>query len=206
MSTLWERVARRTVGEDYASAYADRFARASARGDDIHGEADLVVSLRSAPAAVLDAGCGTGRSAQRLHALGFDVVGCDVDASMIEVARRDTPDLDWRVADLATLDLGRVFDVVLLAGNVVPFLEPGTMPAVCARVAAHVAAGGMAVIGFGTDAAHVPAGCPLVSLADLDAAMAATDLSTGERWSTWDRRAFDADQGYVVATYTAERA
>ncbi len=205
MSTLWEQVARRSRGEDYARAYADGFAQAAARGEDVHGEADLVTSLCAAPVSVLDAGCGTGRIARRLHDLGHDVVGCDVDAAMIDVARADAPDLDWRVADLATLDLSRTFDVVLLAGNVIPFLAPGTLGATCLGLGAHVAPGGLVVIGYGTDADHVPHGCPVVAPTDLDAAMAAAGLAAGERWSTWDRRAFAADEGYLVATYCKEQ-
>ena len=200
MGTLWERVARETVGEDYATAYADRFRRAAERGEDVHGEASLVAALVAAPARVLDAGCGTGRIAVRLHELGYDVVGCDVDASMIDVARREAPDLDWRVADLATLELHDTFDVVLVAGNVIPFLEPGSLAAAARSLALHLAPGGRLLCGFGLDAAHVPPGCPLVELVDVDDAMAAAGLEVGARWSTWDRQPWD-EGGYVVVSY-----
>jgi 2-polyprenyl-3-methyl-5-hydroxy-6-metoxy-1,4-benzoquinol methylase len=199
--TRWEHVARRTAGEDYARAYAERFRAMAARGEDVHGEATFVAGLAAPPASVLDAGCGTGRIAVRLHELGYDVVGVDVDETMLEVARADAPDLAWRTADLATLDLGRRFDVVLLAGNIVPLLEPGALPAVARRLAAHVAPGGRVVCGFGLDAAHLPAGCPVTPLADFDAAMAAAGLEPVVRWSGWDRAAFDPAAGYVVAEH-----
>src|SRR4051794_20988912 len=138
MTQRWEEVARAQAGDDYAEAYQGRFADIAARGGDVHGEADFVEQLLPPPARVLDAGCGTGRVAARLHERGYDVVGCDADPSMIAVARRDRPDLDWRVCDLADPDelaaLGR-FDLVLLAGNVVPLLDDGALGAVAVGLA-----------------------------------------------------------------------
>ena len=107
MSTRWERIARETVGDDYATTYAERFRSMAARGDDIHGEATFVSGLLPPPARILDAGCGTGRVAVRLAELGYDVVGVDVDASMLDVARAEAPDLDWRLGDLSSFDLRR---------------------------------------------------------------------------------------------------
>ena len=198
MSTLWQRIARAGAGDDYAQTYAERFRLLAAEGADIHGEATFVTGLADPPARVLDAGCGTGRITVRLTELGYDVVGFDVDASMVDVARSEAPGLDWRVADLATLDLGQRFDVVLLAGNVVPLLEPGTLTAACARLAAHVAPGGVVVTGFGTDAEHLPDGCPVVSPAAFVAAAAEAGLVEQERFGGWDRAAYDAAGGYLV--------
>ena len=199
--TRWEQVARAGVGEGYAEKYAERFRAMAARGEDIHGEASLVVDLVPAPARVLDAGCGTGRIAVRLAELGYDVVGIDVDETMLAVARAENPALDWRLADLATLDLGERFDLVLLAGNIVPLLEPGTLDSVATRMAAHLAPGGLAVCGFGFDTAHLPAGCPVTPLAEFDGAMAAAGLVAEARFSGWDRAPFAESAGYVVAVH-----
>ena len=105
--TRWQQIARETVGADYAEQYAERFRAMAARGEDVHGEATFVAGLVDPPARVLDAGCGTGRVAIRLAELGYDVVGVDVDASMLLQAREEAPELDWRVGDLADLDTGR---------------------------------------------------------------------------------------------------
>lgn len=174
----------------------------AARGQDIHGEATFVAGLVAAPARVLDAGCGTGRIAARLEELGYGVVGVDVDETMLDVARDESPRLDWRVGDLASFDLGERFDLVLLAGNILPLLEPGTLAEVGARLAAHVAPDGRVVCGFGLDAAHLPAGCPVTELADVDAAMAAAGLAPVERFSGWDRAPFVESQGYVVTVHS----
>lgn len=206
MSTRWERIARETVGEDYARVYAERFRTMAERGQDVHGEATFVAGLLPPPARVLDAGCGTGRVAVRLAELGYDVVGVDVDASMIDVARAVAPDLDWRVGDLSAFDLGETYDVVLLAGNTIPLLEPGTLVDVCRQVVSHLAPGGVVVCGFGLDAAHLPGDCPPTALADVDAAFGPLGLDPVLRHGTWEGGAFDPADGYAVTLYAEPRA
>ncbi len=201
MTTRWERIARRTVGEEYAAAYAARFRAMADRGEDVHGEAALVTALRPAPARILDAGCGTGRIAVRLASSGYDVVGVDVDVSMLDQARAEAPALDWRLGDLATLDLGETFDLVLLAGNIIPLLEPDTLTPVAQRLAAHVAPGGVVVCGFGLDAAHLPGDCPVTPLTDVDTAMATAGLVPVERFSTWSGEAYADGGGYLVTVH-----
>ncbi len=201
MNTRWERIARQTVGDDYAHIYADRFRAMAERGEDIHGEATFVTGLVDPPARVLDAGCGTGRIAVRLAELGYDVVGVDADETMLEVARDEAPTLDWRPADLASFDLGERYDVVLLAGNIIPLLEPDTLSQVCARLAAHVSPAGRVVCGFGLDAAHLPGDCPVTPLADVDRAMVAAGLRLVSRFAGWGREEFATDEGYVVTVH-----
>ena len=175
-------------GEDYDA----RFERLAATGQDVHGEADLVASL--GPATVLDAGCGTGRVAIELARRGFDVVGVDVDDGMLAVARRKAPDLDWHEGDLADLDLGRTFDVVVMAGNVMIFVAPGTQGAVVARAAAHVAPGGRLVAGFQLQAGGL-------TLADYDRHCDAAGVALEARWATWDRAPFAPGGDYAVSVH-----
>jgi SAM-dependent methyltransferase len=66
--------------------------------------------------AVLDAGCGTGDNALHLAALGLSVLGVDVAATAVRLAREKARGVDARfeVADALRLDrLGRTFDTVL---------------------------------------------------------------------------------------------
>ena len=205
MSTRWERIARETAGDDYAQRYAERFRAMAERGADVHGEAEYGASLRPAPARVLDAGCGTGRVAVRLAELGYAVVGVDVDPSMLEVARAEAPALDWRLGDLASFDLGRSFDVVLVAGNTIPLLEPDPLPAACARLAAHCAPAGVVVCGFGLDAAHLPGDCPPTDLAEVDAEFGAVGLQVQARHGTWAADPFEPAGGYAVTVYAEPR-
>ncbi|MEP9362665.1 class I SAM-dependent methyltransferase [Nocardioides sp. CN2-186] len=205
MTSRWERIARETVGDHYATTYAERFRAMAARGDDIHGEATFVGDLVAPPARILDAGCGTGRVAVRLAELGYDVVGVDVDATMLDVARAEAPGLDWRLGDLASFDLGEEFDVVLVAGNTIPLLEPGTLPDAVERLVDHLVPGGVVVCGYGIDAAHLPGDCPVTPLADVDAAFGAHGLDPVTRYGTWGGGAFDPADGYAVTLYAEPR-
>ncbi|GAA4368821.1 class I SAM-dependent methyltransferase [Nocardioides caricicola] len=206
MSTRWERIAREAAGEDYAREYAARFRALAARGEDVHGEAAFVAELVPAPARVLDAGCGTGRIAVRLSELGYDVVGVDVDLAMLWVAAGDNPELEWQWADLSTLELESTFDVVLVAGNTIPLLEDGTLADTCTRLAAHTEPGGLVICGFGLDEAHLPAGCPVTTLTDFQAAMALAGLDDVAEFSGWERGEFDPEGGYVVSVYQRPEA
>jgi SAM-dependent methyltransferase len=199
--TRWQQIARETVGADYAEKYAARFREMAARGDEVHGEATFVAGVVDPPARVLDAGCGTGRVAIRLAELGYDVVGVDLDASMLLHAREEAPGLDWRVADLAVLETGQLFDVVLVAGNTIPFLEPDTLGSAATHLAEQLDEGGLLVCGFGLDAAHLPGGCPVTPLADVDAAFEAAGLEPVDRFSTWDRAPYDPSASYVVTVH-----
>jgi SAM-dependent methyltransferase len=200
--TRWQQIARATVGPDYAAQYAERFRRLAARGSgSVHGEADLLERLRPPPVRVLDAGCGTGRVAIRLAQRGYDVVGVDLDASMLMQAKADAPGLDWRVGDLAELDTGQRYDLVVVAGHTIPLLEPDTLAATARRLVAHLDDDGDLVCGFGIDADHLPEGCPVTPLAEVDAAFDASGLVLVDRWSAWDGAAYDEAGGYVVTRH-----
>src|SRR5688572_1903322 len=126
------------------ASYDRRFRDLAAAGVDVHGEAGFVADLVRPGARVLDAGCGTGRVAIELARRGYDVVGVDVDPSMLDVARKTAPALHWVLADLAEVDPPEpAYDAVVLAGNVMIFLAPGTEPAVVRRVTCALRPGGL---------------------------------------------------------------
>jgi len=172
-------------------AYQARFDSLAEQGMDVHGEASLVRALN--PASVLDAGCGTGRVAIELARHGVEVVGVDRDSSMITEAKRRAPSLDWVEADLATLALGRQFDVVVMAGNVPLFCAPADRRALVEACAAHVSSGGSMVAGFQLDKGY--------GLDDYDLACEAAGLTLAQRWATWDRRPFHDGASYAVSIH-----
>jgi SAM-dependent methyltransferase len=158
----------------------------------MHGEADFVerLGLRS----VLDAGCGTGRVARELARRGLQTVGVDRDAGMLAVARDRAPHLEWREADLVAVDLGRTFDAIVLAGNVMLFLAPGTEGAVLTNLARHLGDGGLLVAGF----QRMPRG---LTLDRYDTLAAAAGLELVERWATWDRAPWRLSADYAVSVH-----
>ena len=178
-------------GEFEGDAYQAQFDRLTASGQDVHGEATFVRAY--SPKSVLDAGCGTGRVAIELTRHGIEVVGADVDESMLATALRLGPEIEWVQSDLCELDLGRTFDLVVMAGNVPLFTPPGTEPALIAGVARHVAAGGRLVSGFSLGRNY--------SLPELDRHAADNGLVLEDRFATWDRQRWIEDGDYAVSVH-----
>ncbi len=171
--------------------YQARFDRLAASGTDVHGEATFIRSYD--PSSVLDAGCGTGRVAIELARHGIEVVGADADESMLATARRAAPTIGWVQADLTELDLGRTFDLVVMAGNVPLFTPPGTEAALVAGVARHVADGGLLVAGFSLDRGY--------SAPTYDEHATAAGLTLVERFATWDRAPWSPGDAYAVSVH-----
>lgn len=187
--TAW----RRRVDLD---EYERRFDQLAAAGASVHGEVDAVDRLCDGPATVLDAGCGTGRIAVELDRRGHTVVGVDADADMLQRARRRRPDLTWVEADLATVELGRTFDVVLAAGNLMLFVIEGSEADVVRSMARHTQPGGLVVCGFslwGTPAEGI-------GLDDYDTMADAADLDLVDRWATWEGAPFQGGD-YAVSIH-----
>jgi SAM-dependent methyltransferase len=174
--------------------YDRRFDELAAAGHDVHGEAALVDSF--GPGAVLDAGCGTGRVAIELDRRGHRVVGVDLDPAMLAVARQKAPHLRWVEGDLADPDLvlEGPFEVVILAGNVLLFVTPGTEEVVLEQMAAQVAPAGRLIAGYSL-------GPGRQDLRRHDRAATRAGLELEDRWSTWDRAPFGAHSNYAVSVH-----
>jgi SAM-dependent methyltransferase len=179
---------RSVSGDTYDATYDRR----AAAGENVHGEADFVE--RFAPASVLDAGCGTGRVGRELARRGIDVVGVDLDANMLETARRKAPGVEWLLADLVSVDLHRSFDAIVLAGNVMIFLAPGSEPAVVANLARHLTPGGHIIAGFQLMPGRL-------QIERYDALASETGLSLAERWATWEGEPWAPTHDYAVSVH-----
>lgn len=172
-----------------AATYDQKWKQMAAAGENPHGEVDFVEQF--SPQSVLDAGCGTGRVALEFDRRGVQAAGTDVDAAMLSVARENGPHLDWFESDLASLALDRTFDAVVMAGNVVLFVEPGTESAVVAGAARHVAPQGRLVAGFGLGRG--------VTVDDWEAWVSAAGLEPVARHSTWQGDPFESTSNYLVS-------
>ncbi|HET8616226.1 MAG TPA: class I SAM-dependent methyltransferase [Actinomycetales bacterium] len=179
-------------GPEHSHWYVDRFRRLAAEGADLAGEARLVDALVPVRSRLLDAGCGPGRVGAELQARGHTVVGVDVDPVLIEAAAVDHPGPTWLVGDLTTLDLPdeEPFDGAVLAGNVMPYLAPGTGARVLSAVARHLRPDAPIAVGFGLDRGYS------LDAFDTDAALAG--LTIENRFATWDLRAWTPHATFAV--------
>lgn len=187
MPTRWQRETGHTSGPDYAQRFADL----AASGKEMHGEVALLVGLVLPGARILDAGCGTGRIAIELHRRGYDVVGVDLDPSMIAVAREAAPEIEWIESDLTSFVVEPV-DMAVLAGNVMIFVQEGTESLVLANVARSIAPGGLLVSGFSLGR---------LTLANYDGYASAAGLPLQARYSTWDGDPFTESSDYAVCIH-----
>ena len=195
MTTRWQRT-EAPRGDDYDA----RWRSMEAAGHNIHGEADLVEALLadSGGSSVLDAGCGTGRVGIELARRGVRVTGVDADGEMLAVARAKAPDIDWYEADLSDPDglPDGSFDIVLLAGNVMIFLDPGTEDRVLTNLVGRLAPGGLLISGFSLRPEQL-------SYEDYDDLASSSGLAPVARWATWERQPF-ADGDYAVSVHRLE--
>jgi hypothetical protein len=86
------------------------------------------------------------------------------------------------------------FHVVVAAGNVMIFLQPGTERRVVERLTAHLVPGGLLIAGFQLVAGRY-------GLEAYDADCAAAGLEPFERFSTWARDPWSGDGGYAVSVH-----
>jgi SAM-dependent methyltransferase len=105
------------------------------------GEAEIVHAALAPGASVLDLGCGTGRIAHPLLALGHPVVGVDQSAAMLAHLRGVEP----VCAPIAGLDLGRRFGGVLLASHLVEIPETEVRQPILDTARRHLATDGRVV-------------------------------------------------------------
>lgn len=173
--------------------YHVRWHKRAERGLATHGEADLIASY--APGSVLDAGCGMGRVAIELARRGFQVEGVDLDPDLLAYARTDAPHLRWELGDLATVTMGRRYDVVAMPGNVMIFCRPADRAPIVANMAAHLVPGGLLVAGFSLEQS-----ADALTLDEYDRACAAAGLEPVDRFATWERDEY-AGGDYAVSIH-----
>jgi SAM-dependent methyltransferase len=184
--------------QTYDSAWTEM----AAKGKDPHGEVAFIQRLMhrhhvDPGIAMLDAGCGTGRVAIELDSRGYRVEGTDVDPDMLGHARTKAPHLQWTQADLARLDLGKTFDLIVLAGNVILFVEPEDRPLVSHSLSAHSKPGGLVLSGIQlarSDGRRVP-------LAQWDEWLASAGFVLLERFATWDEDPWTDQADYAVSVH-----
>ena len=94
---------------------------------------DLIGELK--PSTILEIGCGYGRvgAAIQRHFPDVEYTGIDISADLIEASRRRLPKAELIVADIATWDADRQWDLVL-AANTLGHIRPEDLAAVWAKM------------------------------------------------------------------------
>jgi ubiquinone/menaquinone biosynthesis C-methylase UbiE len=98
---------------------------------------DAFVRLSALPrgARVIDLGCGSGAFTHLLARAGYDCVGLDISAKLLELGRRKYPDLSFLAGDIERLPFAEgSFDGVMLSGVVHHFPDPARCAAEVARI------------------------------------------------------------------------
>ncbi len=108
--------------------------------------ADLVDAVGGGP--VADVGCGPGHVTAHLHALGVDVFGLDLSPAMIEIARREHPDLRFEVGSMTDLRLADASVAALLAFWSLIHIPDDEIPAVLGHFRRVLRPGGPVLLGF----------------------------------------------------------
>ena len=70
-----------------------------------------------APKNSLDLGCGTGVLCRILQGEGIRAAGMDFSSGMIDIARQDSPEIPYEVADMITYRPEKKFDLVTCTGD-----------------------------------------------------------------------------------------
>ena len=101
---------------------------------------------------LLDLACGTGRVALRLVEQGFQVMGVDISAAMIEwgrhKARQRGISMEWVVADARSFQIQEHFSLIYMLGNSFQlFLTRSDQEAMLERVREHLAPEGYFLFG-----------------------------------------------------------
>jgi SAM-dependent methyltransferase len=95
---------------------------------------------------LLDVACGTAAHLAELRR-SYEVEGVDASAAMLAVARDRLPGVPLHQSDMRTLDLGTTFDAVICLFSSIGYVtDPSEMRTTVARLAAHVAPGGVLIL------------------------------------------------------------
>ncbi len=94
------------------------------------------------PRTLLHLGCGGGHNDLTLSR-HFDVTGVDTSPSMLRLARRLNPEVEYRLGDMRRVRLRRAFDAVLILDSIGYMLSEADLRAAFATAFVHLRPGGV---------------------------------------------------------------
>ena len=100
-----------------------------------------------APKNSLDLGCGTGVLCRILQSEGIQAAGMDFSSGMIDIARQDSPEIPYEVADMITYRPEKQFDLVTCTGDALNHIRDlNDIQKIFQNVYAYTSPGGYFVI------------------------------------------------------------
>jgi ubiquinone/menaquinone biosynthesis C-methylase UbiE len=108
---------------------------------------ELIRTHKQSPGTdLLEVACGTGRHAELLQG-DFSIVATDLNEDMLRIARARCKRVSFVRADMASLELGRQFDVVLCLFSSIGYVRTrARLKKALFNFARHLKAGGVAII------------------------------------------------------------
>lgn len=128
--------------DEFAGEFANRFMDVSAYGDSVDG---FCARIESPKPRILELGCGPGNVTRLLknHFPEAKITGIDLAPAMIEIARKNMSDTDFRVMDVRNISaIPELFDAILCA-FCLPFLSNPDAEKLISDCAARLNSGGV---------------------------------------------------------------
>lgn len=142
------------VAEPYAEMF--RFALQDSPLDRalLAGFAELVAQHPDAE--LLEVGSGPGHVAAHLHGLGMSIRGIDLSPAMVDLARREHPELTFDVGEMSALDVPNDSLAGLVAWYSIIHIPPAQLPTVFAEFRRSLRDAGHLLLAFqvGDDVLH----------------------------------------------------
>ena len=137
----------RTSYDTVAASYADQVREALTGLAHLRAALGVFAeSVGNGP--VADVGCGQGNITAYLHGLGVDAFGIDISPGMIDVARRDHPDVRFEVGTMTDLDLADASVAGLLAWWSLVHTPDEALPAIFQEFRRVLRPGGPLLLGL----------------------------------------------------------
>ena len=138
------------IAEMYHTLWADWYLPAAMPALD-----RLFFSRVPAGANILDVCCGSGHVTRELVRRGYRVTGVDASAGLIAIAKREVPDVDWRVGDARHLHLERQYAAALSTfDSLNHVLTPEELQQIFAGVRGALQPGGLFAFDMNLDEAY----------------------------------------------------
>jgi SAM-dependent methyltransferase len=172
---------------------------------DWPGEIEFYRALAAGSAGgLLEVGCGTGRVTLRLEGLASPLVGLDLSAAMLEVARVKSQSIRWVEGDMRGFDLGAAFGLILIPGHSFQHMQTADDQRSCLEcMFRHLTPGGTLVIHLDHQDLRWLAGLPSAGASNFKPAPDILDPKSGHRFAVCKAWAYEpsSQTATVVSEY-----